>query len=421
VKARSKGILLRLHLSPGTPISLVGDSGRLKQILINLLGNAVKFTNSGEIALSVRNIDVGPPAQLEFCISDTGIGIPPDKLETIFDDFTQVDSSTTRKYGGTGLGLGISRRLVEAMGGRLTATSTVGKGSTFRFTIKIDPVPGGSKIVRASLDDLRGKRALALVDDTTDGLVLRETFLTWGLESDAFHLTTAALAGLPEFMNGRSPYSLAVIDICKAGMDVFAAAARIRQVAPDLPIVLLTSDPRPGDTTRCLEANLSGYAVKPVARAHLFRLVYEAMAVRVGLELQLEKCDHEPEGVKPAKILVAEDSQDNRLLVQVYLKDNPYQLTFEENGQAAVDRFASNNFDLVLMDVQMPVMDGLVATRTIRELERGRNSDPTPIVALTSNASLQDMERSSAAGCSAHLTKPISKTELIDAIEKHRR
>ena len=236
------------------------------------------------------------------------------------------------------------------------------------------------------------------------------------------------MAGLPEAMAGEQPYALVIIDSCMPGMDGFEATAEIRRIAKGLPIVMLTSNARPGEATRGVKAGLSGYAVKPVSRTHLLRLVCDAMETRVGAELHLSdpdlanSVDHkEKEPVKPARILLAEDSPDNRLLVQVYLKGSPYHLTFEEDGKAAVERFATEGFDLILMDVQMPAMDGIAATRAIRALERERLTSPIPIVALTANANLQDAERSRDAGCDAHLSKPISKQKLLGAIEKFRR
>ncbi len=418
VKARAKGLVLLSHFSPGLVTSLMGDPSRLRQILINLLGNAVKFTSSGEVVLTVKDHESG---QIEFSVSDTGIGIPSDKLETIFNDFTQADASTTRRYGGTGLGLGISRRLVKAMGGCLTVTSSEGQGSTFRFAAQFDPAPPSTRKVRAVPGDLRGKRALLIDDNATNCFILQETLQAWGLESDAFCLPMEALARLPEAMAGKRPYSLVLIDSSMPGMDGFEGAAEIQRIAGSIPIVMLTSEARLGDIARRVKGGLSGYAVKPVTRAHLLRLVCDALGKREAVERNpAGSADRsKPNRVTPARILVAEDSPDNRLLVEVFLKDSPHRLTFEEDGQAAVDRFASSRFDLVLMDIQMPVMDGLAATRAIRALERERGSRAIPIIALTAHASLQDMERSAHAGCNAHLSKPISKLDLLSAIARY--
>jgi signal transduction histidine kinase len=423
VKARAKGIVLLSHLSPGVETSLMGDPSRLRQVLVNLLGNAVKFTHSGEVVLTVVDSAAGKPGRIDFAVSDTGMGIPSEQLETIFDDFVQADASITRKHGGTGLGLGISRRLVEHMGGCLTATSSLGKGSTFRFTAQLDPAPENTRKFRVPLGDFHGKRVLLIDDNATNCFILRETLQAWGLESDTFRFPADALAHLPEAMASKHPYSLVLLDSCMPGMDGFQAAGEIGRISVGLPMVMLTSDARPGDTARRLEAGLSGYAVKPVTRANLLRLICEAMEKRVGPDLDsagTEDCTKKVP-VEQARILVAEDSADNRMLVEVYLKASPYELTFEEDGQATVDRFATSDFDLILMDVQMPVMDGLSATRAIRALEKERGTALIPIIALTANASSQDIERSAEAGCNAHLSKPITKMELIGAIEKHRR
>jgi signal transduction histidine kinase len=423
VKARGKDIALLSHLSPGVATSLMGDPTRLSQVLINLLGNAVKFTDSGKIVLSAGNHESGKPGQIEFTVSDTGIGVPPDKLESIFEDFSQADASTTRQYGGTGLGLGISRGIVKAMGGLLTATSSVSKGSTFCFSAQFGAAPENAPKVSAALGNLHGKRVLLIDDEAANSLILQETLRFWGLESDAFRLPAEALARLREAMAGGEPYSLVVVSGSIPGNDGFEAIAKIGRIAGGPPIVTLTSDLRPGDATRRAEAGLPGHTFGPVARAHLLGLVRDALQERERPQLPTGESGERRgrETVKPAKILIAEDSPDNRLLAQAFLKSSPYRLTFEVDGKAAVDRFAASDFDLILMDVGMPVMDGLAATRAIRALERERGADPIPILALTADASLEDIERSSEAGCDAHLSKPISKLELLNAIEKYRR
>jgi CheY-like chemotaxis protein len=224
-------------------------------------------------------------------------------------------------------------------------------------------------------------------------------------------------------MAGNWPYSLVVIDSCMPGMNGFEASTEIKRIAPTLPIVMLTSDARPGDAVRRVTSGLSGYAVKPASRTTLLRLICDALEaqgdLKPGPAERIECTEKEP--AMPARILVAEDSADNRLLVQVYLNGSPYRLTFEENGEAAVERFTTGDFDLILMDVQMPVMDGLAAARAIRQIEREGGLAPIPILALTANAAVQDAEESLAAGCTTHLSKPISKVELLTAIEKYAR
>lgn len=448
-KASVKNLLLLSHLSPGLATALIGDPLRLKQILACLLGNATKFTHSGEILLTVRSHGSGKTCRIDFTVSDTGIGIPAERLATIFDDFTQADASLTRKYGGTGLGLGISRRLVEAMGGNLTVTSSVGQGSTFRFTIPFDLGPKSTQIVWVPLEFQRAKRVLLIDDNASSSVILREMLRGWGLDTITFPLPAEALASLRDRPAGEQPYSLAIVATSFVpGVDGFETAAEIRRVAL-LPIVMLVASAQPTDSARCKEAGVSGYAVRPVARGHLFNLVRGVLEKRgVQEPIPAANIDHPKKDSLTAadvaanlslvearshrqapiaghatpslsNILVVDDSLDNRMLVQIYLNGGPYQLTFEEDGQAAVDRFAAMDFDLILMDIQMPVLDGLAATRSIRAVERERGKGSTQILALTANDSTQAKQASSHAGCNAHLTKPISRFELLTAIEKH--
>jgi len=431
LQARAKGLSLTCHSSQDVATALVGDPNRLRQVLINVLGNAVKFTAAGAIEVSVRNHESGRQGEIDFSISDTGIGIPADKLETIFADFTQADASMTRRYGGSGLGLGISRRLVEAMNGRLFVTSTVGKGSTFRFSALFDPAPAGVRTPPVGIEEFMGRRVLVIDGNATDRLILQETVSSWGMEGDVFAEPDEAMAGFETVMASERPYALVLLEDSWFGeRDGFEAARRISQSAADLPIVMLTTDVRAGDARRRQEAGLAGYAVKPVRRAELLRLVCDVMKPR---ETQLRETmqrapaggagEHQPGGGggrlgKSLHILLVEDSRDNRLLVQAYLKGTGHRLDIAEDGQAAVDRFCVEAFELILMDMQMPVMDGLTATRAIRSIERERGAAHVPIVALTANARAQDVEISHQAGCDAHFSKPISRVKLLNIIEE---
>jgi CheY-like chemotaxis protein/HPt (histidine-containing phosphotransfer) domain-containing protein len=229
------------------------------------------------------------------------------------------------------------------------------------------------------------------------------------------------LANLSAAIAAQRPYALAMVDREMPGMDGFETAARIKQIAPDLPVVMFMSDVRPGDVLRRRDAGLSGYAVKPVRRTDLLRLICDALQPGDGAQLRAsgDANPRQREAVKPLKILIAEDSMDNRLLVQMYLKGSPHQFTFAEDGKVVVDRFEAGGFDLILMDMQMPVMDGLTATRAIRAIERERGSAAIPIIALTANALPQDVELSRKAGCNSHLSKPISKHKLLSAVEEY--
>ncbi|MEP6716098.1 MAG: response regulator [Terriglobia bacterium] len=419
VRTRAKGIVLLSRLSPGLTTALVGDPGRLRQVLINLLGNAVKFTEAGEVMLAVENHPSGRPGEIEFAISDTGIGIPADMLEAVFDSFTQGDASTTRKYGGTGLGLKISRQLVQYMGGTLTATSEVGKGSTFRFNVKFAPGLLRERPISNDARNFVGCRVLIVDANPTNRFITRETLSAWGMESHDFGDPLLAEAHLSSAIASQQPYALAMVDRDLPGMDGFEAAARMTRIAPDLPIIMFTSDPRPGDIRRRRNAGLSGFAVKPVKRSDLLHLLCNALKHTDSALSGACPATGKPRTVpgKSLKILIADDSEDNRLLLQVYLKGTPHQLTFAEHGVAAVERFSTESFDLVLMDIQMPLMDGLAATVAIRDIERERQAQPTPIVAITANALSLDRELSHKAGCNYHLSKPISKHKLLAAIE----
>lgn len=417
-KARSKGLNLLFRLMPGLTTSLIGDPTRVRQVLINLLGNAIKFTDSGEVILTVGNSELSP-GSIEFTVADTGVGIPAEKLETIFHEFTQADTSTTRRFGGTGLGLAISRRIVEQMGGKLTVTSALGVGSTFKFTMTFKPGPSGARSSRADVHDLQGKRILIIDDNATHRLILRETLGVWGVESDECATPSGASAAL-----SGSSYGLVLIDNRMPAMNGFELAAQIRRDSYTVPIVMLTSDTRPGDQARRQQLNLAGYATKPVSRSELLRLLCTAVRAGNNPESQVAPVpapciDSRAQSIS-LRILVADDSPDNRMLIAAYMKDTLHSLTYVEDGQAAIEAFGEGGrFDLILMDVQMPRVDGLTATRTIRAVEQECGLKPTPILALTANAQAHDVHLSHEAGCSAHLSKPLSKQKLLDALEEY--
>jgi len=424
--ARAKGLPLLVHLWPGLETALRGDPTRLKQVLLNLLGNAVKFTPSaepsGEVLLTVRNHQSGQAGKIEFSISDTGIGIPADKLETIFDDFTQADGSTTRRYGGAGLGLAISRRLLQAMGGSLAANSSPGQGSTFSFSIQFARALNAPAQPVAS-QSLRHKRVLLLDDHATSRLILHQSLQTWGLECHAFEHLGEALARCASASADEQPFALAVLAAGRRPeMEFLEAAAELSRLYPKLPILLLASAVRPVDAARRLAAGVTSYALKPLPRYHLLQLVSDSIEASVPTPPHSAATPDlgALEPVKPvARILAVDDSPENRDLIELYLAGGSYEVTFAEDGQAALQRFATAAFDLILMDIQMPVMDGLAATRTIRLFERARGSRLVPILALTGKTSFEDMQSSMDAGCTAHLSKPMSKSDLLHAITKH--
>jgi PAS domain S-box-containing protein len=418
-KARQKKLALMSRMVAGVPCSLIGDPTRLRQILINLLGNAVKFTTEGEVLLTVEQAVSGRLGEITFAVSDTGIGIAREKLDSIFGVFTQADSSITREFGGSGLGLAISRRLVEGMGGKLLVESETGAGSTFSFTLAFDISRPASKAA-ARLADLHGRRVMIVDDNPVNCLILREALRSWGLDSSSFDGPDAALEGLKQSSASGQEYALVVLDKKLPGCDGFELASKIWQERPGIPVVMLVSDPVPGEFTRSIKSGFSGYGVKPVKRSDLLRIVTQALHAAPSLP---EHGSNEPQQSLPAskglRILVVEDSDDNRLLMDAYMKATPHRITFAADGLAALEEFGKSQFDLILMDLQMPRMDGLTATKEIRKIEAGQKLRPVPILALSANARPEDQDQSRRAGCDAHLSKPISKAVLLSAIQQY--
>jgi len=422
--AHDKGLELACQVMADVPRDLVGDPHRLRQILLNLMGNALKFTMAGEVVLRVQNDpDARQPGALLFSVSDTGIGVPGDKLGIIFESFTQADSSTTRQYGGTGLGLAISKRLVELMGGRIWATSTVGQGSTFSFTAKFRVQEEPKVRTLAPPAELQGVKALVVDDSATNRLVLKGILTAWGMQVVEAPNGVDGLAELMRAHESGDPYRLVLLDCRMPEMDGFQVAERLRAI-PNLAgitVMMLTSDSRTDDKTRSHELGMAGYLVKPVKRAELFEAIATAMG-RSQVFAPAPALDSAPAVTKDQRalrILLAEDSQDNRLLVQSYLKHTPHHLDLADNGAIAVAKFKARGFDLVLMDMQMPIVDGYAATRAIKQWEKETGRPPTPIIALTAFALREEIQKSLDAGCTAHLTKPIKKATLLNAIQEH--
>ncbi len=420
-RAQIKHIDLIVRISPDVPAVLVGDSARLQQILINLLGNAVKFTERGEIKISIT-ADPADRGRLHFEVTDTGIGIPEDKLDSIFSDFKQAESSTTRRFGGTGLGLGICRRLVARMNGSLALKSKLGTGSSFEFDALFE-ISSLQTLQRADPPvGLVGRRVLIVDNNATNRLIFSEMCSAWGMVPVECADSEAAMETLQSAAARENPFHVVILDRIMPGLDGFELVSRIREIDAALPIIVATSDKVPGDETRSKQLGLAGYAVKPVGRSELLRLISDTFRVKAlqpqsGKDVENAPVSHGPR--LAARILIAEDSEDNRFLLRAYLKDQPYQLTFAVNGEFAVELTRLQRFDLILMDMQMPVMDGHTATRNIRELEVAQARPQTPILALTANARTEDLVASREAGCTAHLSKPITKAALLRAIRDY--
>ena len=424
IRAHEKGLELACRVMPNVPTNLSGDANRLRQVLTNLVGNAIKFTASGEVVLRVeREAGSSQTGFLQFTVTDTGIGIPEEKLARVFESFTQVDASTTRQYGGSGLGLAIAKYLVELMGGRIWVESKVGAGSTFHF---IAPFGAGRELAtQAGLKplDLKGLRTLIVDDNSTNRLILAETLAAWG----AF-LTTAengaqALTELVRASQAGEPYGLLLLDCRMPGMDGFQLAEHI-QSHPSLAamtVLMLTSEDRAGDMARGRTVGINAYLVKPIQRAELSKAIQSAMSKTPAVaEMQsIQEDSYRIADQLPLRLLLADDSEDNVFLIQSYLRHSGYSVDVAENGEEAVREFQFGQYDLVLMDLQMPVMEGYDATRRIREWERERQAKATPILALSAYALQSEIDKSRDAGCTAYLTKPIRRKTLLEAIEKY--
>jgi|CXWL01.1.fsa_nt_gi PAS domain S-box-containing protein len=419
-KATAQKLELLVLVHPDVPQGVVGDPTRLNQVLVNLVSNAIKFTESGHVLITVEPApDRSTTHAFRFSVSDTGIGIPPDKLQTIFEPFTQVDSSTTRKYGGTGLGLRISQHLVQLMGGRLEVTSTVGVGTTFSFTIALPEAPHTVSSQPGPPLDLHAMRLLIVDDSETNVMIVRAHLSRSGAHLVEASSGAQALMILDDAHRRNKPITLAMLDYHMPGMNGLdlAQAIRDRPEWATMPLIMHVSDLQEEDIRRAQSLGITNYLYKPLSRRRLMDSLAVALNLEpVGPAHQEEAAPVEQTAPVPCRILLVEDLEDNRDVITLFLKDTPYQVDMAENGAVALRKFQGGRYDLVLMDMQMPVMDGLTATAAIRAWERAQERRPTPIVALTANAFKEEEAKSLAAGCTAHLTKPIKKKTLLTAI-----
>jgi CheY-like chemotaxis protein/HPt (histidine-containing phosphotransfer) domain-containing protein len=401
------------------PQFIVGDGLRLRQVLVNLVGNAIKFTERGEVVLDAAvSRATNEELDLAFTVRDTGIGIAPEHREKIFRAFEQADMSTTRRFGGTGLGLAISSRLVNLMGGRITVDSQLGRGSTFHFTARFGQ-PTGEE-ARATPPDatrLIGLRVLIVDDNATNRRIVAEMCRNWQMRPDEAADANDALRRLREMAASDDPYRLVLTDASMPGTDGFALSQEI-SANPSLGstvVMMLTSLDRQGDATRCEELGISGYLLKPVKQSELFDAI--ALALGNGAASDgstLQDVEALPR-LRPLNLLLAEDSLANQKLAVGLLTRWGHQVSVVINGAEAVESVRSRRFDAVLMDVQMPEMDGLQATAEIRawETPRGRR---TPIIAMTAHAMKGDRERCLQAGMDGYVAKPIRPRDLCEAL-----
>jgi two-component system, sensor histidine kinase and response regulator len=419
LRAHEKDLELGCSVAPDVAVDFIGDPNRLKQVLLNLIGNAIKFTDKGEVVLRViQDPDPKQLGALRFMVSDTGIGIPAEKLDGVFERFVQADSSTTRKYGGTGLGLTISKRLVELMGGQLRVESIEGKGSTFSFTASFTPV-AHPQPVHSTLD-LTGVKTLVADDNETNRLILNEALSSWGALITEVSDGESVLLALQKD-HATEPYRLVLLDCRMPDLSGFEVVQKCMEMSTldGTTVIVLTSDSRSADIAKSYKLGLGGYLVKPIRRSDLHKAISIAMNRPNGLGSTVA-AERVLQREEPSlKILLVEDSSDNALLIRSYLKKELCEIDHAENGQAAFERFQGGHYQLVLMDMHMPVMDGYTATQHIRQWERRYGQQPIPILALTAFGMKEEEQKSLNAGCTAHLVKPIRKATLLAAIAQY--
>jgi|GEM_PF-2538562 len=429
LRAHAKGLEIADEVSPDVPDALRGDPGRLRQILVNLLGNAVKFTEAGEVVVRVelevaetKDPPADEPVRLHFQVADTGIGISPEKRDRLFKAFSQVDASTTRKYGGTGLGLAISQQLVKLMGGRMWVESEAGVGSTFHFSLRLPPA--ATEVARSlpsNTDRLRGMRVLAVDDNATNRRLLSSLLTTIGLRPTVVSGGAEAIAEWDAAQRRGEPYALMITDNMMPEMDGFDLVTRLfeRWGASPPAVMMISSADRREDAKRCLEAGMAAYLTKPIRRMELVRSLLAAVHAddEPAKRKKVGSPDSTSARTSSLRVLLAEDNLVNQRLAARLLEKAGHSIVVVGDGKAAVSAAAERVFDVVLMDVQMPEMDGLEATRCIREREAvsGR-SRRLPIVAMTAHAMKGDRERCLAAGMDGYVSKPIRQDELLQAI-----
>ena len=419
VRAHEKGLELACHVAPDVPEGLVGDPARLRQILINLLGNAVKFTETGEIVVDVALRGGGEEdvVELQISVRDTGVGIPADKQEQIFEAFSQADSSTTRRFGGTGLGLTISTQLVELMGGRIWVESREGAGSTFLFTAEFglpaEPLAGRTVPL---LERLQGLRVLAVDDNATNRLIIEEMLKSWEMRPTVVESGPAALGQMQQAVREERPFDLVLLDAMMPDMDGLEVAKQIDQHAElgGAIMMLLSSLDDQEYINSIREHGVRTHLRKPITRSDLLDAIMDALAEQQPSgEIVADSSVVKETRAQRFRVLLAEDNKVNQLVAMAMLEKEGHAVAVAENGQEALEMLEKEGFDLVLMDMQMPVMGGIEATEEQRRRE-GEGGGHVPIVGLTANAMKSDEEDCLAAGMDAYIPKPLHRDRLTE-------
>ncbi len=428
--ANEKRIELIVRIQPGLGRMLVGDGGRIRQVVTNLVSNAVKFTYQGYVLINVTGEEFNANTKIRIEVTDTGVGVEEEKIHKIFDAFQQADSSTTRVFGGTGLGLTISKCLIAEMGGKIGAISEIDKGSTFWFEIEL-PVYENNDSARKLIFDANKRRVLIVDDTAVNRQILIEQFISWGFQPQAVPCAQEALDVMRRNADKGDAFALAILDYQMPGMDGEDLAREIRADASicETPLLVLSSVDRSGDSRRFRDVGVEGYLIKPARAALLYETAVDIVQ-RAELETapaderiaKLETVSNKTTAlpVLRRRILVAEDNEVNQLVIRHMLDSNSYEIVMTGNGREAVQQFETDpeGFDIVLMDVSMPEMDGYEATQAIRQYESTAQKQPTPIICLTAHVMASDVDRSQQAGMDDFLSKPVSKAKLDGVLDR---
>ena len=425
MRAEQKGLAFAVEVDPDAPDRLVGDPGRLRQILVNLTGNALKFTEKGSIKITAAvEEDLEQQVRLRFEVRDTGIGIPRQKQPYVFESFTQVDGSTSRKYGGTGLGTTISKQFAEMMGGQISLESEPDKGSTFSFTAMFGKQTAREAAAACGDVRLADKRVLIADGNAATRHIVRRELASWGMSPEEAVSGAQALGMLANADDDPRRFIIVLADTHLPDTSGFDLAKRIRglETAGEVPIILLTSRGTRGDAARCREIGIQGYLTRPLGPGDLLRAVKSVLSLcnaGGGEQCRLVTRHTLAEEARcEAAILLVEDNPTNRKVAERHLSKAGYEVECAVNGAEAVERLENSRYRLVLMDVQMPVMDGYEATRAIRNAESEKMLDRTPIVATTAHATKEHRRRCAESGMDDYITKPLRRNELLRMVEK---
>jgi signal transduction histidine kinase/CheY-like chemotaxis protein len=420
VRAHQQGLELVCEIPHDVPRVVVGDQGRLRQVVVNLVGNAIKFTDQGQVVFVVQcGSRSATDTWLNFTVSDTGVGIPANKQQVIFELFEQADTSTTRRFGGTGLGLAISAELVRMMGGQIGVESEVGRGSTFRFNARFGVADDDSIAPPLPCPvELRDLPVLIVDDNAANRHILREITSSWGMQPTVAASAQQALDLLEQAQQSRRPFQLVLTDAHMPGMDGFMLSECIKRnpLLQSTIVMMLTSGDLPGDIARCDELGINSYLLKPIKRSELLQVVVATLRLgRAAQERIANQAELAPLPSESFRILLVEDSLVNQKLAVAMLQKNGHRVVVANNGCECLKTLETEQFDVILMDIQMPEMDGLEAARAIRQAERS-SGDHIPIIAMTAHALKSDQQRCLDAGMDEYITKPINARKVLETI-----